>query len=63
MDLLTPDQLAVELGVAAKTLANWRHRGAGPVFVKVGTHPRYRRIDVERWLGQRTYRRTHERTA
>lgn len=62
IDLLTPRELAAELGVAPKTLANWRHTGTGPPFVKVGHAPRYRHRDVERWLETRTRRRTHRPT-
>jgi len=38
---LTPSQMAVRLGIAAKTLANQRSKGTGPKFVKVGGAVRY----------------------
>jgi hypothetical protein len=60
VDLLTPERLAAELDIDERTLANWRHRGGGPPFVKVGRFPRYRRIDVDRWLEANRYVRTRE---
>jgi hypothetical protein len=35
--------------VSARTLANWRWAGKGPVFVKVLRRVRYRREDVVSW--------------
>ncbi len=34
-DLLAPEQVADNLGVTTKTLANWRARGTGPRYVRV----------------------------
>ena len=34
------------------TLANWRTRGQGPAYIKVGGSIRYRMEDLERWLSQ-----------
>ena len=34
------------------TLANWRTRGQGPAYIKVGGSIRYRMEDLERWLTQ-----------
>lgn len=50
MELLSPPQLAAELGLPAQTLAAWRARGLGPTYLKVGRHVRYRRPDVTAWL-------------
>ena len=49
-DLLTPRQLADELQVSAKTLANQRSRREGPPYVKVGGAVRYSRAAVAQWL-------------
>lgn len=51
---LSPNEAAALLGVAPGTLANWRHRGGGPRFVKVGSRVRYRACDVEEWLDGQT---------
>ncbi len=48
---LSPQDLADELGVPVSTVYGWRHTGAGPVGHKVGRHVRFRRSDVEAWLG------------
>jgi predicted DNA-binding transcriptional regulator AlpA len=48
--LLGPDDLADLIGVPAKTLADWRSRGLGPTYVRVGRHVRYRPAAVEAWL-------------
>ena len=54
---ITPRELAVELGVSTRTLANWRWSGVGPRYTKLGdgrTSPvRYRRTDVDAWLKAR----------
>lgn len=43
-------EVADYLGVPAATLANWRHRNAGPPSYRVGRHVKYRMSEVERWL-------------
>lgn len=54
-ELVTPEQLAAELGITEKTLSQWRYRGTGPAYIKLGGNHRsapvrYRRADVNRWL-------------
>ena len=53
-ELLTPEQVAEMLQVHPGTLENWRVRGEGPPFVKLGNKRRspvrYRRKDVEDWI-------------
>ena len=56
--LATPAELAEFLGVPPHTLAQWRSRGLGPAFVRVGRHVRYRWSAVERWLDDRERDRT-----
>lgn len=44
---------AAMLGVSLRTLANWRTRGIGPAFVRIGAvHSRtlYRLDDLNTWL-------------
>ena len=53
-ELLTPEQVAELLKVHTGTLENWRVRGEGPPYVKLGHRPRspvrYRSQDVEDWI-------------
>jgi excisionase family DNA binding protein len=54
--LLTTEQVATRLGLAAQTLRLWRVRsGRGPVFLKLGTRVRYAAEDVNRWLEARAF--------
>jgi hypothetical protein len=54
-----PQQLASSADVAEllqvpeHTLAQWRWRGTGPAFIRVGRYVRYDLADVQRWLAQR----------
>lgn len=44
-------ELAAMLGMSPQSLANWRSRGEGPCYVKVGTRTvRYRAEDVRKFL-------------
>lgn len=49
-ELLSPAQLAGELGVPVQTVYQWNYNGGGPVRLRVGRHVRYRRADVDAWL-------------
>jgi predicted DNA-binding transcriptional regulator AlpA len=53
-ELLTETDLAVELQMRPQSLADWRHRGKGPAYVKLGQLVRYRRSDVDSWLNSQT---------
>lgn len=53
-DLLAPEDVAHELGIAPATLAAWRSRGTGPTFVKLGDRlVRYRRADLSAYIAAR----------
>jgi predicted DNA-binding transcriptional regulator AlpA len=52
--MVTPTELATELGIPVKTLAEWRSRAIGPAYVKVGRHVRYRREAIDEWEAQQT---------
>jgi excisionase family DNA binding protein len=52
--MVTPTELATELGIPVKTLAEWRSRGLGPAYVKVGRHVRYRREAIDDWEAGQT---------
>ena len=45
-----PEDAGRILGVARKTLDNWRWAGGGPLYLKVGRNIWYRRSDLDRWL-------------
>ena len=46
-DLLDENEAAASLSVAVQTLRNWRWKGEGPHYVKVGARlVRYRRGDL-----------------
>jgi excisionase family DNA binding protein len=57
--LVSPDQLAAELGIPVKTLAEWRSRHLGPVYLRVGRHVRYRREAIDAWLDGQTRQTEH----
>lgn len=48
--LADPHQVAAYLGVAEKTLRQWRYLKTGPCWSKVGGRVRYRWADVEKYL-------------
>jgi excisionase family DNA binding protein len=54
--LLTSEQVSELLQVNANTLVQWRYRGKGPSFVKVGRLVRYRNSEIMEWI------RDHEST-
>jgi predicted site-specific integrase-resolvase len=53
-NLLTPPEVAEILVVPVRTLADWRYRGLGPPWVRVGRHARYIPEGVERYVAERT---------
>ena len=56
--LATPGELAEYLGNTVDGLAQWRFRGTGPRFIKVGRQVRYHWEDVEAWLSAQTFEQT-----
>jgi excisionase family DNA binding protein len=52
--LLSPQDLALELGIPIATIYKWNYSGGGPPLIKVGRHVRYRRGDVDAWLEANT---------
>jgi predicted DNA-binding transcriptional regulator AlpA len=48
--MLNKEDLATFLAMSTKVLSNWRWRGSGPRWVKVGRLVRYRREDVLAWI-------------
>jgi len=60
-DLLDPADVAKRLRVSVRTLRDWRDRGIGPVWVRVGSKPRYRTAALDVWLDQQTVQTTNRR--
>lgn len=48
--LLTPNEVAIQLGMAESTLTKWRSRGKGPKYVKMGRIIRYRQSDIDNYV-------------
>jgi|GraSoiStandDraft_42_1057292.scaffolds.fasta_scaffold2249246_1 predicted DNA-binding transcriptional regulator AlpA len=46
---LTPEDLADREGIPLQTVYTWNSRAAGPRFMKIGRHVRYRLADVIEW--------------
>jgi excisionase family DNA binding protein len=57
LGILTPEQLAKELGVTVKTLLRWRLKRTAPPEVQVGRQRYFRRESVIDWLASRESRR------
>ncbi len=51
--ILTPQSLADLLGYSLRTVEDWRRKGTGPRYLRIGKHVRYRMSDVESWLETR----------
>lgn len=49
-ELLNDTAVAKRLGVDPKTLQNWRCRGNGPPFVRVGRLVRYEPESIQQWI-------------
>jgi hypothetical protein len=47
---LSDKETATALGVAPTTPAQWRCKGKGPVYLKVGKNCFYRPSDIAAWL-------------
>jgi predicted DNA-binding transcriptional regulator AlpA len=48
--LLSERDLAERWGISEITLQDWRCRGKGPPFVRLGRMIRYRAMDIEMWV-------------
>lgn len=58
--LLTPPMLAERIGQTERTLSEWRTRGDGPAFIRVGKTVRYRPESVDAWLLSREHNSTKD---
>src|SRR5579859_7579304 len=48
--LLSPEELAHNLGLSPATLADWRSQRKGPAYLKAGRRIWYPKVYVERWM-------------
>lgn len=64
-DFLTPDELVSRYkgNISVKTLANWRTKGGGPEYMKIGGKIMYSMDAVTMWERLRTYGSTAFRAA
>ena len=54
--LLTPPEVSGLLRKPIGTLTDWRYRGCGPEYVRMGRSIYYRRSAIERWIEAHTIR-------
>src|SRR5436190_22777922 len=54
-DFLTPDEVAAELKICARTLDRWRRLGDGPPITRLGRRIIYRRSSLQEWLRSREH--------
>ena len=59
-NLLTATEVAEALGLTIRTLEDWRYKGEGPPFLKIGHRVRYDAADLERWLAAQRRRSTSD---
>ncbi|AZI58899.1 DNA-binding protein [Nakamurella antarctica] len=48
--LATPMEVSAKIGIPVATLAQWRWRGVGPGYLKLGRHVKYDWAVVSAWL-------------
>jgi excisionase family DNA binding protein len=58
--LAYPEEVAEMLGVPKHTLDQWRSKGSGPDYLKIGRHVRYRWSAVNAWLDAQTSARPRD---
>ena len=49
-ELVDPPEAAGILKAPEATLAQWRYKGTGPAYYRVGRHIRYARSDLDAYL-------------
>lgn len=54
---------AAYLGLAVGTLNNWRTKGGGPVFLKLGDRVMYEQEELDKWVEVRRYTSTADHHA
>jgi hypothetical protein len=56
LGIITPEELAVTLGVTVSTVHGWRDQGTGPDYTRLGKRVYYRLEDVELWTSANVLR-------
>lgn len=51
--LMNTNELAEYLEIAVSTIVDYRLKGIGPVYVKIGHLVRYRKVDVDNWVANK----------
>lgn len=51
-EFLTPREFSEWTGIPIRTLEDWRHRGLGPRFQRMGSLVRYRRDWAREWFAE-----------
>jgi len=49
-EILTDKETAAYLGVASRTLRDWRRQGKGPDYIRIGSKVRYQKSDILNYL-------------
>ena len=62
-ELKNTTEVAEWLGTKPGVLAQWRYRGVGPRFIKVGRSVMYDVADLEAWLASQTFQGTAQAQA
>lgn len=52
LELLTTSRVSELTGIPARTFTNYRTRGGGPRFLRVGRRVYYRPADIAAWLAE-----------
>lgn len=60
LDILNTKEAAAYVRLGKPTLERFRITGSGPVYVKLGSAVRYRKVDLDAWLASRATRSTSE---
>lgn len=59
--LLTEREAAPQLSRSEAALRDWRYRGGGPKYVKLGGKIRYRQSDIDAYIAANTHTPTDHR--
>lgn len=57
-NLRTPSDVAATYGMETSTLAQWRYKGYGPKFVKLGRKIFYRQQDIDAFIDANVHQST-----
>lgn len=60
MKLFSEKEVSAEYGLALGQLRSWRHKGGGPLFVKIGARCYYRPSDIDDFILARLRKSTSD---